>query len=92
MAISQKKLVELLNKDLELEYSAAIQYINHSAVMTGAIPGPGMPQSVSIRLTPNRRRGGGGHQGDRQGCPSRGYTRNLPSGEGEAMRRWRPPW
>jgi bacterioferritin len=25
-----------LNKDLELEYSAAIQYINHSAVMSGA--------------------------------------------------------
>lgn len=39
MAISQKKLVELLNKDLELEYSAAIQYINHSAVMTGAAYG-----------------------------------------------------
>ena len=36
MAISQKKLIELLNMDLELEYSAAIQYINHAAVMTGA--------------------------------------------------------
>ncbi|MHC4678271.1 MAG: ferritin-like domain-containing protein [Planctomycetota bacterium] len=39
MAVTQKKLVELLNKDLELEYSAAIQYINHAAVMTGAAYG-----------------------------------------------------
>jgi bacterioferritin len=36
MAITQEKLVELLNMDLELEYSAAIQYINHSSVMSGA--------------------------------------------------------
>ncbi len=36
MDISLEKLIELLNKDLELEYSAAIQYINHAAVMTGA--------------------------------------------------------
>ena len=39
MAITQEKLIELLNKDLELEYSAAIQYINHSSVMTGAAYG-----------------------------------------------------
>ena len=39
MAITIDKLVELLNHDLELEYSAAIQYINHSAVMTGAAYG-----------------------------------------------------
>jgi len=39
MAITIKKLVDLLNKDLELEYSAAIQYINHAAVMTGAAYG-----------------------------------------------------
>jgi len=39
MAITQKKLIELLNMDLELEYSAAIQYINHAAVMTGAAYG-----------------------------------------------------
>ncbi len=39
MAITQEKLVELLNHDLELEYSAAIQYINHAAVMTGAAYG-----------------------------------------------------
>jgi bacterioferritin len=36
MAITIEKLVELLNHDLELEYSAAIQYINHAAVMRGA--------------------------------------------------------
>src|SRR5210317_2209708 len=39
MAITIDQLVELLNHDLELEYSAAIQYINHSAVMTGAAYG-----------------------------------------------------
>lgn len=39
MAITQEKLVELMNMDLELEYSAAIQYINHAAVMTGAAYG-----------------------------------------------------
>ncbi len=39
MSVTVKKLVELLNHDLELEYSAAIQYINHSAVMTGAAYG-----------------------------------------------------
>ncbi len=36
MPIARKKLIDLLNKDLELEYGAAIQYINHAAVMTGA--------------------------------------------------------
>jgi bacterioferritin len=39
MTITQKRLIDLLNKDLELEYSAAIQYINHAAVMTGAAYG-----------------------------------------------------
>ncbi|UCE46333.1 MAG: ferritin-like domain-containing protein [Phycisphaerales bacterium] len=39
MAVTTEKLIELLNRDLELEYSAAIQYINHSAVMTGAAYG-----------------------------------------------------
>jgi bacterioferritin len=39
MSITTEKLVELLNHDLELEYSAAIQYINHAAVMTGAAYG-----------------------------------------------------
>ena len=36
MAVPMKKLIDLLNMDLELEYSAAIQYINQAAVMTGA--------------------------------------------------------
>lgn len=39
MAITTQKLIDLLNRDLKLEYSAAIQYINHSAVMTGAAYG-----------------------------------------------------
>ena len=39
MAVTTEKLLELLNMDLELEYSAAIQYINHAAVMTGAAYG-----------------------------------------------------
>ena len=38
MDISIKDLIKLLNRDLELEYSAAIQYINHAAVMKGAQP------------------------------------------------------
>ncbi len=37
--VTIERLIELLNVDLELEYSAAIQYINHSAVMTGAAYG-----------------------------------------------------
>jgi bacterioferritin len=36
MGINRKKLIKLLNKDLALEYSAAIQYIQHAAVMKGA--------------------------------------------------------
>jgi bacterioferritin len=39
MSITMEKLIELLNMDLELEYSAAIQYINHAAVMRGAAYG-----------------------------------------------------
>jgi bacterioferritin len=39
MSITSNKLLDLLNHDLELEYSAAIQYINHAAVMTGAAYG-----------------------------------------------------
>jgi bacterioferritin len=39
MDISIKNLIKLLNRDLELEYSAAIQYINHAAVMKGAAYG-----------------------------------------------------
>ncbi|MBW2964881.1 ferritin-like domain-containing protein [Candidatus Woesearchaeota archaeon] len=37
--ITKEKLIELLNRDLELEYSAAIQYIQHAAVMSGAMYG-----------------------------------------------------
>lgn len=36
MTITIETLMDLLNKDLALEYSAAIQYIQHSAVITGA--------------------------------------------------------
>jgi bacterioferritin len=36
MSIDLASIVQLLNKDLELEYAAAIQYINHAAVMSGA--------------------------------------------------------
>jgi bacterioferritin len=36
MAISMKKMLELLNKDLEYEFAAAIQYVQHASVMTGA--------------------------------------------------------
>ncbi len=39
MEVTMEKLIDLLNVDLELEYSAAIQYINHAAVMTGAAYG-----------------------------------------------------
>ena len=39
MDITLEKLIELMNRDLELEYSAAVQYINHSAVMKGAAYG-----------------------------------------------------
>lgn len=39
MEVTTEKLIDLLNVDLELEYSAAIQYINHAAVMTGAAYG-----------------------------------------------------
>lgn len=39
MATTVEKLIDLLNMDLELEYSAAIQYINHAAIMTGAAYG-----------------------------------------------------
>lgn len=35
MPITKEKLLEKLNKDLEWEYAAAIQYVQHSAVLTG---------------------------------------------------------
>ena len=36
MPIDMKQLIDLLNKDLSLEYTAMVQYIQHSGVMTGA--------------------------------------------------------
>lgn len=36
-AINKKKLVELLNRDLSLEYTACIQYTQHQAVLKGAM-------------------------------------------------------
>lgn len=36
MKITRKKLIAELNKDLEWEYAAAIQYIQHAAVISGA--------------------------------------------------------
>jgi len=45
VAISKKKLVELLNRDLSLEYTACIQYTQHQAVLKGA-----MYQSIQKEL------------------------------------------
>jgi bacterioferritin len=36
-AITKKKLVELLNRDLSLEYTACIQYTQHQSVLKGAM-------------------------------------------------------
>ncbi|MFA7238900.1 MAG: ferritin-like domain-containing protein [Sulfuricellaceae bacterium] len=36
MKITKKKLLEELNKDLEWEYAAAVQYVQHAAVINGA--------------------------------------------------------
>jgi bacterioferritin len=36
MDMTLEKLIEILNKDLEWEYAAAIQYVQHAAVITGA--------------------------------------------------------
>lgn len=35
--ITKKKLVELLNRDLSLEYTACIQYTQHQSVLKGAM-------------------------------------------------------
>jgi len=39
VAIDKQKLIELLNKDLGLEYTATVQYVQHSGIMTGAAYG-----------------------------------------------------
>ncbi|MDD5180058.1 MAG: ferritin-like domain-containing protein [Gallionellaceae bacterium] len=36
MKVTMKKLLAELNKDLEWEYAAAIQYVQHAAVINGA--------------------------------------------------------
>jgi len=36
MKITMKKLLQELNKDLEWEYAAAIQYVQHAATINGA--------------------------------------------------------
>jgi len=36
MKITMKKLLSELNKDLEWEYAAAVQYVQHAAVINGA--------------------------------------------------------
>ena len=35
MAITKKEFIAELNKDLEWEYAAAVQYVQHAAVITG---------------------------------------------------------
>ena len=37
MAITVNKLIELLNNDLSLEYSAEIQYIQHAVILAAQI-------------------------------------------------------
>ncbi len=36
MKITKKQLLKNLNKDIEWEYAAAVQYVQHAAVITGA--------------------------------------------------------
>jgi len=36
MKVTKEKLIEKLNKDLAWEYAAAIQYVQHASVITGA--------------------------------------------------------
>ena len=36
MSITREQLIAELNKDLEWEYAAAVQYVQHAAVLTGA--------------------------------------------------------
>ncbi len=44
-AVTKEQLVELLNKDLALEYSACVQYVQHQGVLKGA-----MYQSIQKEL------------------------------------------
>lgn len=36
MPVTRESLIEELNKDLEWEYAAAVQYVQHASVITGA--------------------------------------------------------
>jgi len=36
MTVTREILIEEINKDLEWEYAAAVQYVQHAAVLTGA--------------------------------------------------------
>ncbi len=45
MAITKEQLIELLNKDLALEYTACVQYTQHQGVLKGA-----MYQSIQKEL------------------------------------------
>ena len=36
MSVTKQEFINELNKDLEFEYAAAIQYIQHAALITGA--------------------------------------------------------
>ncbi len=36
MAVNLQQLIELLNRDLSLEYTAIVQYVQHSGVLSGA--------------------------------------------------------
>ena len=50
MAIELNELIELLNKDLGLEYTAIVQYVQHSGVLTGAEYGD-ITKEIKIHTT-----------------------------------------
>jgi len=50
MAIELGTLIELLNKDLSLEYTAIVQYAQHSGVLTGAEYGD-ITKEIKIHAT-----------------------------------------
>ncbi len=50
MAIALSELLELLNKDLGLEYTAIVQYVQHSGVLTGAEYGD-ITKEIKIHAT-----------------------------------------
>ena len=37
--VSKEELLDLLNRDLSLEYTAIVQYVQHSGVLSGAMYG-----------------------------------------------------